>query len=182
MSVRRFCNERLVKTVPQFSNRKISSAKNFHNIRGNGLFAARIWSTQLVVPRPIKSINRCIKFNTIARTCTRSPSSDTPFKQMLVTCISACLMPLHGTHTNASSLPSWFTYNSSNHTELLTFSCVRSTVRSESWQPLDCSLTHTVVVSTATFFYTSLVPRPLEPLVGLLVWNFELWTLYFREL
>ena len=59
--------------------------------------------------------------------------------------------------------------NSSNHTELLTFSCVRSTVRSESWQPLDCSLTHTVVVSTATFFYTSPVPRPLVPLVGLLV-------------
>ena len=47
------------------------------------------------------------------------------------------------------------------NTELLTFSCVRSTVRSESCQPLDCSLTHTVAVSTVNFFYTNLVPRPL---------------------
>ena len=78
---------------------------------------------------------------------------------MLVTSIPACLMA-STSHTHKCNTLDLL--NTSNHTELLTFSqCVRSTVRSESWQPLDCSLTHTVVVSTATFFYTSLVPRPL---------------------
>ena len=131
------------------------------NMHGNGLFAARIWFTRLVVPRPIKSIHRCMKFNTIACTCTRAPSSDTvytPLKQMLVTCIPACLMASsYMANTQMHLVYPLDLPNSSNHTELLTFSCVRSTVRSESCQLLDCSLTHTVVVSTATFFYTRLV-------------------------